>query len=230
VVEESANFRTIHPAFDAQLLVAARESVEQVEGKARVYLEQDLKNTLHFAFVLPFPTEGAPAISNWLLDYLKSIQSLKSVFGDRVKGDIRILARRAKLDDVFVRTIQRSGLAKIVEMDQNAGSQLNRFLGEHPNALVFDLPEVLQKEIKPGYSERLVGLERVLLKDVFPIAAPISFHTAQVDKITADLLNRIPQILPENAVAFRNGQLVILEAVRQLILETEAGKLFARMA
>jgi len=229
-VEESASFRKAHPEYEARLSAAASQSIKQMEKDARAYLDQDPKNNLHFAFAVPLPSEGASAISNWLLDYLKAVQSLKTAFGDRVKADIRILARGAKLDSAFVKSIQRSGLAKIVEKDGNVGSQLNQFLGEHANALVFDLPSVMQGDIKPAYFGRLVRLENVLWENAFPIATPISFHAAQVDQITADLLNKITRDLPENAVVFRNGQLVILEAVRQLILEAEAGKLLARMA
>jgi FMN phosphatase YigB (HAD superfamily) len=229
-MEESVNFGAAHPEYPAQLSAVSKQSITQMEKEARAYLEQNSKNGLRFAFAMPLPSGGASALSQWVLDYLRAIQSLRAAFGDRVRGDIRILARSTQLDRTFVKIVQRSGLAKIVEMDQSAGRQMNRFLGENRNALIFDLPETFQGEISPGYSERLVQLERVMWSDVYPIATPICFQAAQVDQITADLLNKIPQILPGNAVAFRNGQLVILETVRQLILEAAAGKLFAQMA
>lgn len=220
-MEESVRFRTAHQEYDALLSLLANESLAQMEKSARAFLKHNDKKGLRFAFAMRLPAE------QWFLAYLQTLESLKGEFGDRVSGDILILARKAQLRQEFVKRVQRSGFAKIVEPDGNAALQLGRFLSERPNALAFDMQDMLGSQ----FAERSVRLERVLWKDVYPIATPIVLQAAQVTQITADLLNKIARALPGNAAAFRNGQLVILEAVLKLILDrTQAERLFSQMA
>jgi len=216
-------FRKLHPKYDARLSAATSKSIQDMEEKARVLLEDPQeKGGLDFAFVVPVPSgSNGAGVSKWILEYAQAVGRLQKSFGSRVKGNIRILARASELDPGFVSEIQHLGLAKIIEHDGSAARGITEFMREYPNALAFGLPAGFEG-IGPEYAGRLVRLENVLWEEAYPVATPISFLAAQEKGIlTAELLGKIAEAIPGSAVAFRKGGLVILEAVREWIFSRQ---------
>lgn len=222
--------------YDKLMEQSLSSSLDAIEDHIEKFLSNQTEQGFHFNTVVPYSAN--PVIQKWWIGFLGRLQALADKQQNRGRLSANVLFLASSKDraagEIFFRKVEATQLATVVEINSKTAATVNLFLAMNPNALVFDMPETLAKQIARKKSDDeanpIVRLEGLIWEQAFPVSILLGLNAAKTSEITAELLKQIPGLFPQGMISFQGARLIIHQVARELMQRAEFARYIARMA